>query len=79
MQRTDKEVLLARVSQVFDYKKARDDPLVEVFADAIRLNLGRNKRPPTAITSRNATKLSHHSLADPNGLRADCMPLLRDG
>lgn len=28
VQRTDKEVLLARVSQVFDYKKARDDPLV---------------------------------------------------
>ena len=42
----------------FDYKKAISDPLTEVCADAIRVNLGQKKRLPTAITRKSVTKLN---------------------
>ncbi|WP_419086297.1 hypothetical protein [Slackia isoflavoniconvertens] len=56
----------------FDYKKAIGDPLTEVCADAIRVNLGqKKKRLPTAITRKSVTKLNSQF---PKAWLSRCLP-----
>ena len=55
----------------FDYKKAIGDPLTEVCADAIRVNLGQKKTTANRNNQKSVTKLNSQL---PTAWLSRCLP-----